>query len=164
MAFCVLQLADVIAALVVIRLLLQFLLQEVGLLILRKRHPEMPRPFRMWLYPAAGAARHGGICLHPDFAAEFFEGDSLRGGAAVFGPAALFRARRRGAANGRGSAPGHQSRGVMLDVVTPTGGGELAASVRLAPPGARFSCPPKTAGAAGRMLNSLGSVAIWCKG
>ena len=50
-AFCVLQLADVIAALVVIRLLLQFLLQEVGLLILRKQHPEMPRPFRMWFYP-----------------------------------------------------------------------------------------------------------------
>ena len=40
-----------IAALVVIRLILQFLLQQVGLLILRKRHPEMPRPFRMWLYP-----------------------------------------------------------------------------------------------------------------
>src|SRR5580704_16416093 len=50
-AFCVLQLADVIAALVVIRLILQFLLQEVGLIILRKRHPEMPRPFRMWFYP-----------------------------------------------------------------------------------------------------------------
>ena len=50
-AFCVLQLADVIAALVVIRLLLQFLLQEIGLLILRRRHPEMPRPFRMWFYP-----------------------------------------------------------------------------------------------------------------
>ena len=50
-AFCVLQLADVIAALVVIRILLQFLLQQVGLLILRKRNPEMSRPFRMWLYP-----------------------------------------------------------------------------------------------------------------
>jgi APA family basic amino acid/polyamine antiporter len=50
-AFCVLQLADVIAALVVIRLIMQFLLQEVGLLILRKQHPEMPRPFRMWFYP-----------------------------------------------------------------------------------------------------------------
>jgi basic amino acid/polyamine antiporter, APA family len=50
-AFCFLQLADVIAALVVIRILLQFLLQQVGLLILRKRNPEMPRPFRMWFYP-----------------------------------------------------------------------------------------------------------------
>jgi APA family basic amino acid/polyamine antiporter len=50
-AFCVLQLVDVIAALVVIRILLQFLLQQVGLLILRRRNPEMPRPFRMWFYP-----------------------------------------------------------------------------------------------------------------
>ncbi|HZP33240.1 MAG TPA: APC family permease [Candidatus Acidoferrales bacterium] len=50
-AFCFLQLADVIAALVIIRILLQFLLQQVGLLILRVRQPEMPRPFRMWLYP-----------------------------------------------------------------------------------------------------------------
>jgi basic amino acid/polyamine antiporter, APA family len=50
--FCVLRLADVIAALVVIRILLQFLLQHAGLLILRKRHPGTPRPFRMWLYPA----------------------------------------------------------------------------------------------------------------
>jgi len=51
-AFCVLRLADVIAALVVIRILLQFLLQHVGLLLLRRRHPGMQRPFRMWLYPA----------------------------------------------------------------------------------------------------------------
>ena len=50
-AFCFLQLTEVIAALVVIRILLQFLLQQVGLLILRARQPEMPRPFRMWLYP-----------------------------------------------------------------------------------------------------------------
>jgi basic amino acid/polyamine antiporter, APA family len=49
--FCVLRLADVIAALVVIRILLQFLLQHIGLLLLRWKHPEMPRPFRMWLYP-----------------------------------------------------------------------------------------------------------------
>src|SRR5262249_44602539 len=55
-AFCVLQLADVIAALVVIRLTLQFVLQEVGLLILRRRHPERPRPFRMWLYPLPALA------------------------------------------------------------------------------------------------------------
>ncbi len=49
--FCVLRLADVIAALVVIRILLQFLLQHVGLLILRRRYPSAPRPFRMWFYP-----------------------------------------------------------------------------------------------------------------
>ena len=51
MLFCFLRLADVIAALVVIRILLQFVVQAIGLIVLRKRHPEMPRPFRMWLYP-----------------------------------------------------------------------------------------------------------------
>jgi amino acid transporter len=50
-AFCFLSLADVIAALAVIRIMLQFLLQSVGVIVLRIRRPEMPRPFRMWLYP-----------------------------------------------------------------------------------------------------------------
>jgi amino acid transporter len=49
--FCFLKLADVIAALVVIRIIIQFLAQIAGLLILRARRPEMPRPFKMWLYP-----------------------------------------------------------------------------------------------------------------
>jgi basic amino acid/polyamine antiporter, APA family len=48
---CFLRLAEVIAALVVIRILLQFLVQIVGLLFWRWKHPEAPRPFRMWLYP-----------------------------------------------------------------------------------------------------------------
>jgi len=50
-AFCFLRLKDAIAALVVIRLILQFLVQAVGLIVLRIRRPDMPRPFRMWLYP-----------------------------------------------------------------------------------------------------------------
>src|SRR5205807_8404749 len=49
--FCFFSLADVISALVVIRILLQFILQAVGVIVLRIRRPEMPRPFRMWLYP-----------------------------------------------------------------------------------------------------------------
>ena len=51
LAFCFLSLADVIAALVVIRILLQFLLQAVGAIILRIRRPDLRRPFRMWFYP-----------------------------------------------------------------------------------------------------------------
>jgi amino acid transporter len=51
MLFCFLRLADVIAALVVIRILLQFIVQAIGVMVLRKRRPDMPRPFRMWLYP-----------------------------------------------------------------------------------------------------------------
>jgi basic amino acid/polyamine antiporter, APA family len=50
-AFCFLRLKDAIAALVVIRIIVQFLVQAVGLIVLRIRAPEMPRPFRMWLYP-----------------------------------------------------------------------------------------------------------------
>ena len=50
-AFCFLRLKDAIAALVVIRLILQFLVQAVGLIVLRIRRPDLPRPFRMWLYP-----------------------------------------------------------------------------------------------------------------
>ncbi len=50
-AFCFLRLRDAIAALVVIRLVLQFLVQAVGLIVFRITHPEAPRPFRMWLYP-----------------------------------------------------------------------------------------------------------------
>ena len=49
--FCFLKLADVIAALVVIRILVQFLAQTVGVVVLRIRRPDLPRPFRMWLYP-----------------------------------------------------------------------------------------------------------------
>ena len=50
-AFCFLRLADVIAALVVIRIMLQFLIQAIGVIVLRIRRPDIPRPFRMWLYP-----------------------------------------------------------------------------------------------------------------
>jgi amino acid transporter len=49
--FCFFSLADVIAALVVLRIVLQFGLQHVGVMVLRVRSPEMRRPFRMWLYP-----------------------------------------------------------------------------------------------------------------
>jgi APA family basic amino acid/polyamine antiporter len=49
--FCFASLADIIAALVVIRILLQFLVQAIGLIVLRVRRPDLPRPFRMWLYP-----------------------------------------------------------------------------------------------------------------
>jgi basic amino acid/polyamine antiporter, APA family len=50
-AFCFLRLRDAIAALVVIRLILQFLVQAVGLIVFRITRPEVARPFRMWLYP-----------------------------------------------------------------------------------------------------------------
>jgi len=50
--FCLFRLADVVTALVVIRLIVQFLAQTIGVIVLRQRRPDLPRPFRMWLYPA----------------------------------------------------------------------------------------------------------------
>lgn len=50
-AFCVFRLDQVIAALVAIQLLVQYLAQAVGLILLRRREPRAPRPFRMPLYP-----------------------------------------------------------------------------------------------------------------
>jgi amino acid transporter len=49
--FCLFRLADVVTALVVIRIMTQFLAQTLGIIILRTQRPEFPRPFRMWLYP-----------------------------------------------------------------------------------------------------------------
>jgi amino acid transporter len=49
--FCFFSLAHVIAALVTIRIILQFILQQVGVMVLRVREPERVRPFRIWLYP-----------------------------------------------------------------------------------------------------------------
>jgi amino acid transporter len=44
-------LEDVIDALIVTRVLEQFVGQAIGVMLLRARQPERPRPFRMWLYP-----------------------------------------------------------------------------------------------------------------
>ncbi|AHG93554.1 amino acid permease-associated region (plasmid) [Gemmatirosa kalamazoonensis] len=44
-------LGTVIDALIVTRILVQFMGQVFGVMLLRKRAPEMPRPYRMWLYP-----------------------------------------------------------------------------------------------------------------
>jgi len=49
--FCLFRLADVVTALVVIRIMTQFLAQTIGLIVLRTTQPKFPRPFRMWLYP-----------------------------------------------------------------------------------------------------------------
>jgi amino acid transporter len=48
---CLFSLADVIAGLVVLRIVLQFSLQHIGLMLWRRRDPHAKRPFRVWLYP-----------------------------------------------------------------------------------------------------------------
>jgi amino acid transporter len=44
-------LSAVIDALIVTRILVQFMGQTFGLMLLRRNAPDAPRPFRMWLYP-----------------------------------------------------------------------------------------------------------------
>lgn len=50
-AFCFFSLQQVITMLVITRILLQFLLQHIGVIWLRVRQPHLHRPFRMPLYP-----------------------------------------------------------------------------------------------------------------
>jgi amino acid transporter len=50
-AASVLSLGMVIDALITTRILVQFIGQVVALTLLRRNAPDMPRPFRMWLYP-----------------------------------------------------------------------------------------------------------------
>jgi len=44
-------LGTVIDALIITRILVQFMGQVFGLILLRRRAPDLPRPYRMWLYP-----------------------------------------------------------------------------------------------------------------
>lgn len=44
-------LGTVIDALIVTRILVQFMGQVVGVMLLRRHAPDMPRPYRIWLYP-----------------------------------------------------------------------------------------------------------------
>jgi amino acid transporter len=44
----------VIPSLIATRVLLQYLPQTIGFFLLRSRSPDLPRPFRMWLYPLPG--------------------------------------------------------------------------------------------------------------
>ncbi|MGO9637280.1 MAG: APC family permease, partial [Terracidiphilus sp.] len=49
--FCFFSLAQVITMLVITRILLQFFLQHVGVILLRIQRPELERPFKMPFYP-----------------------------------------------------------------------------------------------------------------
>ncbi len=49
--FCFFPLTQVITLLVITRIFLQFSLQQIGVILLRIRRPDLPRPFRMPLYP-----------------------------------------------------------------------------------------------------------------
>jgi amino acid transporter len=60
-AFCFLSLTQVITLLVITRILLQFFLQHVGVMLLRARRPELDRPFKMPFYPLPPLVAIGGF-------------------------------------------------------------------------------------------------------
>ncbi len=86
--FCFLSLGQVIAALVVVRIVVQFLMQHVGVMVLRRTQPALKRPFRIWLYPlppVAALVGFGYILLgRPNFERELI----MAAGVVVLGAAA----------------------------------------------------------------------------
>ena len=59
---CFFSLGIVIDALIATRILVQFVGQVVGVIRLRRVRPEMPRPYRMWLYPIPALLRSSAGC------------------------------------------------------------------------------------------------------
>src|SRR5881409_187254 len=79
--FCLLRLQDVIAALVVIRLMIQFLAQTVGVILFRIQRPDVPRPFKMWFYPLPAVLALAGylyvLVMRRDFTRELQYGTAI---------------------------------------------------------------------------------------
>jgi amino acid transporter len=59
--FCFFSLAQVITMLVVTRILLQFFLQQAGVMLLRVQRPQLDRPFKIPLYPLPPLAAIAGF-------------------------------------------------------------------------------------------------------
>ncbi|WP_254062073.1 APC family permease [Acidobacterium sp. S8] len=94
--FCFFDLSHVISALVAIRIILQYVLQQIGVILLRIKKPDMPRPFRLWLYPLPPLLALAGFIFilfsRPDASREFV----YAGVIAITGSALYFiRARKR---------------------------------------------------------------------
>jgi amino acid transporter len=95
--FCFFSLAQVITMLVVTRILLQFFLQQIGVMLLRAQRPELERPFRMPLYPLPPLAAIAGFVFILLNRAHALAGLAVAAGIAVSGTAIyLVRARRLG--------------------------------------------------------------------
>lgn len=61
--FCFFSLSQVITTLVITRILLQFFLQQIGVMWLRISRPELARPFRIPLYPLPPLFAIAGFCF-----------------------------------------------------------------------------------------------------
>ena len=94
-AFCFLSLAQVITLLVITRILLQFFLQQAGVMLLRVQQPGLERPFKMPLYPLPPLAAVAGFVFILVNRAHALEGLALATAISASGTAIyLFRARR----------------------------------------------------------------------
>jgi amino acid transporter len=95
--FCFLSLAQVITMLVITRILLQFLLQQVGVMLLRVQRPDLPRPFRIPLYPLPPLAAMAGFIYLLIYRPNALIGFAVAAGIGVSGTCIyLVRARRLG--------------------------------------------------------------------
>jgi amino acid transporter len=95
--FCFLSLTQVITLLVITRILLQFFLQHVGVMLLRAQRPELKRPFRMPLYPLPPLVAMAGFVFMLVNRSHALEGLAVAAGIALSGTAIyLWRAKRLG--------------------------------------------------------------------
>ncbi len=95
--FCFLTLTQAITLLVITRILLQFFLQQAGVMLLRVQRPELARPFRMPLYPLPPLLAMAGFVFILVNRTRALEGLAVAAGIAVSGTAIyLFRAKRLG--------------------------------------------------------------------
>ncbi len=93
--FCFFSLQQVITMLVVTRILLQFFLQHVGVMLLRVQRPELERPFRIPLYPLPPLLAMAGFIFILMNRANALGGLAVAAGIAVSGTIIyLIRARR----------------------------------------------------------------------
>jgi len=96
-AFCFLTLTQVITLLVITRILLQFFLQHVGVILLRMQRPELARPFKMPLYPLPPLVAMGGFVYLLIYRVHALQGLAVAAGIAVSGTLIyLWRAKRDG--------------------------------------------------------------------
>jgi amino acid transporter len=93
--FCFFSLTQVITLLVITRILLQFFLQQIGVILLRIRRPDLPRPFRMPLYPLPPLFATAGFGFLLVYRVHAVKELAVAAGIAVSGTLLyLFRARR----------------------------------------------------------------------
>ena len=95
--FCFLTLTQVITLLVITRILLQFFLQQAGVILLRMQRPELARPFKIPLYPLPPLLAMAGFVFILVNRVHALQGLAVAAGIAASGTAIyLFRAKRLG--------------------------------------------------------------------